>query len=86
MKMLDCPNLHTFSKEETQSLLLALSNCDITVFSHRAIQCLIEYNWESTQGAIIGWLFVPFMAYMITYLIFLEILFMQDQEDDTSEV
>ena len=37
MKLLDCPNLHAFSKEDTQKLMLALANCDISIFSHRSI-------------------------------------------------
>ena len=75
MKLLDCPNLHAFSKEDTQKLMLALANCDISIFSHKSIQALIEYSWESTSCAIVGWLFVPFIGYLITYMIFLEILF-----------
>ena len=75
MKILDSPNLHSFSKEDTQKLLLALTNCDISIFSHKSIQALIEYNWESTRCVIIGYLFVPFLVYCITYMIFLEILF-----------
>ena len=73
--MLDCPNLHCFSKEDTQKLLLALSKCEISIFSHKSIQALIEYNWESTKCVIIGWLFLPFLGYLVTYMIFLEILF-----------
>ena len=75
MKILDCPNLHAFSKEDTQKLLLALCNCDISIFSHRSIQSLIEYSYENAQRVIIMWLFLPFVGYLITYMIFLEILF-----------
>ena len=85
MKMLDCPNLHAFSKEDTQKFLLALANCDISIFSHRSIQALIEYSWESTSCAIIGWLFVPFLGYLITYMIFLEILFSAESANDEWE-
>ena len=85
MTILDCPNLHAFSKEDTQKLLLALANCDISIFSHRSIQALIEYSWESTSCAIIGWLFVPFVGYLITYMIFLEILFSQKSDNPETE-
>jgi hypothetical protein len=81
MNMLDCPNLHAFIKEDTQAMLLSLSRCDIMIFSHKSIQALIEYHWESTKCVIIGYLFLPFGCYLITYMVFLEILFTQDSGD-----
>ena len=81
MKIMDSPNLHSFSKEDTQKLLLALTNCDISIYSHRSIQALIEYSWESTKCVIIGLLFLPFVGYIITYMVFLEFLFHQETED-----
>lgn len=85
MKMLDSPNIHCFSKETTQKLLLSLSRCDISIFSHKSIQALIEYNWESTKCVIIGWLFMPFIGYLVTYMIFLEILFRKESGDSEWE-
>lgn len=85
MKMLDCPNIHCFSEEDTQKLLLSLSRCDISIFSHPSIQALIEYNWESTKCVIIVWLFLPFMGYLVTYMIFLEILFRTESVDSEWE-
>lgn len=75
MSILDCPNLHTFSKKETQKLFLAMSRCDISIFSNKSIQALIEYSWESTKYVITYGLALPFAGYVILYMVFLEILF-----------
>ena len=82
MKMLDCPNVHCFNRENTQKLFMGLSNCDISIFANKSIQSLLEYSWESTRNAIFGWLFLPFLGYFIMYMVFLELLFAADPEDE----
>jgi len=47
---------------------------------------LLEYTWESTSCVIISWLFLPFFAYVILYMVFLEILFKTDTASDTSHM
>ena len=61
---------------------MGLSNCDISIFANKSIQSLLEYSWESTRNAIFGWLFLPFLGYFIMYMVFLELLFAADPEDE----
>ena len=84
MKVLDCPNLHQLSGQDLQKLLLSMTRSDIAIFSHKSIQALIEYTWERTRCVIVGWLFLPFLGYLVTYMIFLEILFSTDPAEDSA--
>ena len=85
MKILDCPNFHSFCKEDTKKLFSALSKCDISIFSHRSVQALIEYSWESTRLVFIGFIFLPFLGYVATYMVFLETMFKNKDVDEESK-
>ena len=69
-----------------QQLLLSLTNCEISIFSFKSVQVLLEYTWDSTRCVIISWLFLPFFGYVILYMVFLEILFRTDVNDDTTDL
>ena len=62
-----------------------MSRCDISIFSHKSIQALIEYSWESTKYVITYGLALPFAGYVILYMVFLEILFAQETENEEYE-
>lgn len=59
-----------------------MSRCDICIFSNKSIQALIEYSWESTKYVITYGLALPFAGYVILYMVFLEILFSQETDND----
>ena len=45
------------------------------IFSHHSIQALIEYKWEVAKPAIIKWLLLPFLGYLVTFQLYLQYLF-----------
>ena len=86
LELLDCPNIHCISSEESRQLLIALTTCDILVFSHRSIQAVIEYWWDSARPAFVKWLLLPFFGYLVTFQVFLYLLFNDDLlENETAE-
>ena len=86
LELLDCPNIHCISSEESRQLLIALTTCDILVFSHRSIQAVIEYWWDSARPAFVKWLLLPFFGYLVTFQVFLYRLFNDDLlENETAE-
>jgi hypothetical protein len=75
LQLLDCPDIHTMSNEESNKLLLSLSLCDVMIFSNKSIQAIIEYKWEQAKPAIVKWLLIPFVCYLITFQVYVEFLF-----------
>ena len=43
---------------------------------------MIEYSWESTSSVMFWWLYVPFILYLINYMVFLNFLFSDELETD----
>ena len=77
LQLLDCPNLHTFMGDGDQ-LLIALLASDVSIFSFRSVQAIIEYKWEIAYPEIIKKLLMPFVGYLICFQLYLESLYHRD--------
>ena len=71
-EVLDLPFLHSYNGEgfsHAQGLFRELSNSDnLSIFTSKAVQYLIDYNWQQTKTYTIIFLFVPFIFFQATFI------------------
>ena len=72
VEVLDLPFLHSYNGEgfqHAQGLFRELANSDhIGIFSSKAVQYLIDFNWEITKVYSIVFLFIPFVLFQATFI------------------
>lgn len=71
IEMLDVPNLHSYSDEVSTKFFEALAEVDdLSLFSCLSIRALIDYKYPLTREYTVKILFIPFVMYLITFIVY----------------
>lgn len=72
VEFIDIADLHCYAKNESHDFFKALAACeDMTLFEQFAIQKIINFKWELTKEYTIKKLMYPYLAFMTTYLFYM---------------
>lgn len=71
LEFLDMPRLHSYSQKSGDDFFKALADSDdIDLFQYRSIQALIDYKWALAREYTVRILFIPFLFYHATFLVY----------------
>ncbi|CDW75557.1 wd-40 repeat protein [Stylonychia lemnae] len=71
LEFLDMPKIHSYNEVSGDEFFKALADSnDIELFSYRSIQSVIDYKWPLAREYTIKVLFIPFIFYQLTFLIY----------------
>ena len=69
--MIDVPAIHSYQEQVGDELFEALANSKkIDIFNHKSIQAMIDYKWALAKEYTIKTLFIPFVLYLFSFLIY----------------
>jgi hypothetical protein len=76
MYILDIPQLHKYLNDNADNFFEALAETEcIELFSNRSVKAIIELKWPLVKSAIIRNLFIPYLIFLFTFLIYTVVLF-----------
>jgi hypothetical protein len=68
-EFLDIVGVHTYSDEVAVKFFDALAESkDLTLFSHRSVQAIIEFKWSLVREFTIKVLLIPFCIYLAVFV------------------
>jgi hypothetical protein len=72
VEVLDLPFLHSFNGEgfkHAQGLFRELAEANhLGIFTSKAAQCIIDFNWQLTKNYAIIFLFIPYVLFLGTFI------------------
>ncbi len=69
-KMLDIPELHSFTEERSAEFFNVLSKVQVEIFENEVIRALIDFKWPLVKEYTVKILFIPFILYLATFIAF----------------
>ena len=76
LEFIDVPNLHTYTDLGQEQFFNALSNTEkMEIFDIKAIRYIIDYKWPLAKSYTIWRLFVPFIFFLFTYIVYMNIIY-----------
>lgn len=83
LEYVDIPDIHCFSHSVGQELFEALSKSEeMELFENKAIQKVIQYKWPLVREFIIKRLFVPYIIFMVVYLVYMNWIYYERNNPD----
>jgi len=78
LEFVDIPHVHTFSHEVAHDFMSALAKTtDMDLFNQKVVKKFIEYKWPLVLKYTIRKLFVPFIGFLLFYLIYMNEIYYQ---------
>ena len=74
--MFDIPYIHNPNMEESNLVANALVDCeDKNLFRSQVVQSIITFRWQLTRKYVLQKLFMPYLVYFLTYIIYVTAVF-----------
>lgn len=88
VEVLDLPFLHSYNGEgfsHASGLFRELANADnMSIFNSKAVQYLIDFNWQTTKIYTILFLFLPFVLFQAAFIAYSNVYNGQFDNPDAS--
>lgn len=71
MTIVDLPEIHKFNNKNSSEFLEALSQTEfVEIFNNVSVRALIEFKWPKIKSAIKNALFIPYLVFLFSFLIY----------------
>lgn len=85
MYIFDMPDFHKYINDNADNFLEALSGTEeVSIFDNRSIRALIEMKWPLIRKGIVRKLFIPYLIFLFTFLLYSVYIF-ESQNQAESE-
>lgn len=75
LEFVDIPSIHTYEDLAVEFFEALAQTSDMSVFDCKAIRRIIEFKWPLTREYTIKKLFIPFVAFLSFYLVYMNYIF-----------
>lgn len=83
LEYFDMPILHQYDQPICNEFFNALAETeDMSIFNNKGIQKLVEYRWPLASEFVIKRLFFPFVAFLITFIAYMGMIYEWRQDED----
>ena len=83
---MDIPEIHCFQEKVGDDFFAALAKTeDMSLFSNTVVKAVIDYKWPLVREYTIKFLFVPFIIYLATFIVFSNVFDGQIEADENTK-